>query len=286
MRKVVWLAAILWASAAGALAQISVEVLLDQEQFLRDESLPVKVRISNRSGQTLKLGQQPDWLTFTIQRRDGYVVPRLGDPPVAGEVSLDSAMALTKTWNLLPYFELGGPGRYLVTATVHIKQWDREESSAPKSFEIIPGTKLWEEEIGVPTASGPPEVRKYMLQQANFRKRLVLYLRISDAADFKVFRVLPVGPLLSFSRPEAQIDKLSQLHLLFQIGARSFSYLMIDPDGKILLRQTHDYTATRPVLRSNSQGRIFVNGGMRRYTEGDYPLPWAAATNEVEKPKP
>jgi hypothetical protein len=56
------LASILWSDA-----QVSVALVLDQEQFLIDESLPVKVRIANRSGQTLKLGQEPDWLTFAIE---------------------------------------------------------------------------------------------------------------------------------------------------------------------------------------------------------------------------
>ena len=288
------MAAILWASVAGATAQVSVEVLLDQEQFLRDESLPVKVRISNRSGQTLKLGQDAGWLTFSIQRRDGYVVPKLSEPSVVGEVTLDSAMALTKSWNLMPHFELSQPGRYQVTATIHIKQWNREETSESKEFEIIRGTKLWEQDFGVPVASGPPEVRKYMLQQASFVKRLMLYVRVTDVAEHQVFRVLPVGYLLSFSRPEAQVDRLSRLHLLFQYGPRAFQYLMISPDGEILVRQTHDYTSTRPVLRSNKEGKIFVNGGMRRYTEEDIPSPSAAAsasatattTNEVQTPKP
>lgn len=292
MRKVVWLAAILWASVIGTTAQVSVDVLLDQEQFLRDESLPVKVRISNRSGQTLKLGQDADWLTFSIQRRSGYVVPKLSEPPVAGEVTLDSAMALTKSWNLMPHFEISEPGRYRVTATIHIKQWNRDETSEAKEFEIIRGTKLWEQDFGVPVASGAPEVRKYMLQQASFVKRLMLYVRITDASENQVFRVLPVGYLLSFSRPEAQVDRLSQLHLLFQYGPRSFHYLMISPDGELLVRQTHDYTSTRPVLRSNKEGKIYVNGGMRRYMEEDIPSPSAAAstptatTNEVQTPKP
>lgn len=144
----------------------------------------------------------------------------------------------------------------------------------------------------MPVASGAPEVRKYMLQQASFVKRLMLYVRITDASENQVFRVLPVGYLLSFSRPEAQVDRLSQLHLLFQYGPRSFHYLMISPDGELLVRQTHDYTSTRPVLRSNKEGKIYVNGGMRRYMEEDIPSPSAAAstptatTNEVQTPKP
>src|SRR5206468_4599400 len=60
-------------------AQLSVEILPDQEQVLKDESVPIKVRITNRSGQTLKLGNETNWLTFTVTSRDGLPVVPLRD---------------------------------------------------------------------------------------------------------------------------------------------------------------------------------------------------------------
>ena len=59
-----------WLACFGtALAQgISVEVVTDQDYFLPHESLMVKVRITNFSGQTLVLGKDDDWLTFAILR--------------------------------------------------------------------------------------------------------------------------------------------------------------------------------------------------------------------------
>ncbi len=290
MRFFALAAALLLAAIPALRAQVAVEVVLDQDQFLQDESLPVKVRISNRSGQTLQLGKDAEWLSFTVASRDGHPVPRLGDPPVTGEFSLESAMVATRRVDLMPHFDFGLPGRYLVTATVRIKAWNEEISSAPKQFEIVRGTKIWEQEFGVPKAEGVPEVRKYVLQQAQYLKRLMLYVRLTDVTDTQVVRVLPAGPLVSFSRPEAQVDKVSNLHLLFQTGARAFQYLVITPAGEIIVRQTHDYAYTRPVLRSREDGRILVAGGTRRFTEHDLPPPAATAarpaTNEVGSPKP
>ncbi len=191
---------LLLVSLSPLAAQVSVEVVLEQDQFLRDESLPVKVRITNRSGQTLNLGKEADWLRFTLESRDGGAVSRLGDAPVLGEFSLESSLAASKPVDLMPYFDLSKPGRYTVTATVKIKQWNQEVSSRAKDFEIVRGTKLWEQEFGVPVAAGPPEVRKYALQQANCLKRLLLYVRLTDPDERRVFRVFPVGPLVSFSR--------------------------------------------------------------------------------------
>jgi hypothetical protein len=277
----VLLASIFWSAA-----QVSVEVVLDQEQFLLDESLPVKVRITNRSGQTLKLGQEPDWLTFTIQSRDGFVVAASREVPVPGEQIVESSMVASRRVDLMPYYDLSKPGRYTVAAKVSIKQWHDEIVSKPKPFEISRGTTIWEQEFGVPAAGGVPEPRKYALQQAGYLKRMMLYVRLTDLGGNKVFKVFPAGPLLSFSKPEAQVDRASDLHLLFQTGARSFLYQVINPEGDVLVRQTYDYTSTRPVLRSGEDGKTLVVGGIRRATSNDLPAPAApTSTNDINSPK-
>jgi len=259
------------AAVSCATAQLTVEVVLDQDEFLRDEPLPVKVRVTNRSGQTLQLGKDNEWLSFVVHDSDGPIMTKLGVVPVTGEFTLASAQVVTRGVDLAPYFELGRPGRYQVTATVRIKEWNAETTSKPKTFEIVRGTRLWEEEFGVPASSGAPEVRKYTLQQANYRKQLRLYARISDATESSTYGVIPLGQLVSFSRPEAQIDKTSNLHVLFQTGPRSFLYTMVAPDGQITARQTHDYSGKRPILRSDETNRISVVGGQRRFTTSDLP---------------
>src|SRR5207253_2545064 len=144
-------------------------------QFLRDESLPVHVRVMNRSGQQLQLGKDADWLTFSVESIDHTIVNRIGDVPLEGELKLDSAMVGTRRIDILPYYELSKPGRYIVSATVKIKDWGQEFSSKPKSFDIVRGSKIWEQDFGLPIPQGAPEVRKYALQQAQYHKRLMLY---------------------------------------------------------------------------------------------------------------
>jgi hypothetical protein len=112
---------------------------------------------------------------------------------------------------------------------------------------------------------------------------------VTDAQERQVYRVVPVGPLVSFSEPQAQVDASSQLHLVFQSGARSFRYFVYDSAGELVTRQTHDYASTRPALRSNDSGKIFITGGARHFAPDDYPSLTAAAkssTNEVAIPKP
>ena len=135
--------------------------------------------------------------------------------------------------------------------------------------------------------SQPPEVRKYALQQAIHLKQLKLYARVSDQSESRVFRVFPIGPMISFSKPECQIDKSSNLHVLYQTAAKSFNYSVINSDGRLLVRQTYEYTDTRPVLRVDREGRILIGGGARRGSSNDLPPPsQASSTNHAETPKP
>jgi len=273
-----------------ASAQITVEVTQEQDQFLPGETLPTAVRITNRSGQSLRLGGEADWLVLSVQGRAGEVVPKTGEPPVIGEFVLESSKVATKRVDLAPYFAIARPGRYSVSATVRIKEWNREIASQPREFDIIEGAKLWEHEIGVPDAEGAtnamPEVRKFILQQANFHKtQLRLYVRLTDATEGRTFRVLPIGPAVSFARPESQVDKFSNLHLLHQEGARSFGYLVINPQGEIIARQTYDYVDKRPRLQPDMGGKILVTGGVRRVTANDVP-PAKPADAAEDAPKP
>jgi hypothetical protein len=279
-------------SLAPAWAQVTVEVIQDQEQFLRGENIPAKVRVTNRSGQTLRLGAEADWLSFSVESRDGAVVIQSGDVPVIGEFVLDSSEMATKQVDLAPYFALTQPGRYAITATIHIKGWDHEVTSRPRNFDVIEGTVLFEQEFGLPPTDGStnafPEVRKYIVQQVNHlhQRELRLYLRVTDTTGSKIFKVVSLGSMVTFGRPEFQMDRLSNLHVIFQKGPHTFSYTQFDPSGELIGRQTYEHGNNRPKLQPVEGGTIAVAGGLRRPAANDLP-PWkpTEAPDEVQTPK-
>jgi len=272
-------------SLLEARAQLSVELIIEQQQFLKDESMPIKVKITNRSGQTLHFGKEADWLTFSVDNRDGSVVSKLREVPVSGEFDLESATVATRQVDVMPYFDFGQSGRYQIAATIKVRDWDQEISSKPAVVEVKRGSKIWEQQFGVPKKQGAPESRKYILQQATFLKDQTLYVRVTDAEENRTFRVFPAGRLLSFSRPEAQVDRDSKLHLLFQNGPHSFLYSVVKPDGDLLLRQSYDFVAGQSVrLKQQEDGFIFVSGGVRRMQPDETAAP--PGTNEVKTSKP
>ena len=261
MQKLLTVLALLASVALSVRAQVTAELVLDQEQFLRSESLAVRLKISNFSGRTLRLGEDPDWLSFTVDGLEGKALSRTGEIP------------------------LPKPGRYLLNAKVRIPQIEKEVEVKATAFDIVSGTTLWEKEVGVP-ATEPPLVRKFALQQATFLKQLRLYVRLTDATESQVIRVLPIGMLLSFSTPEPLVDKSSNLHVLFQNGPRSFLYSVVTPDGEQIIRQTYDYYSnSRPRLRAEEDGRVAVVGGARRILLSDLPPLRVAQTNELVGPK-
>jgi hypothetical protein len=261
----------------SASAQVTVNMTLEQEQFLPSEALPVAVHIANRSGQPLHLGADANWLTFSVESVDGFIVTKNSDPPVQGEFDLSSSQVATKHVDLAPYFALSRPGRYRIIATVRIKDWSAEVSSPACSFDVIDGAKLWSQVFGMPLPAGvtnrQPEVRKYTLEEANYlRSQLRMYVQVSDESGERVFKVRAIGPMVSFSQPESQLDRFSNLHVLYQSGASAFTYSVIDPNGDIVRQEIYDYRDVRPRLRADADGNIVVYGGVRRVKPAEMPM--------------
>jgi hypothetical protein len=258
----------------NATAQVNVELSLNQQQFLPGEDLPVTVRVTNRSGQLLHLGDT-GWLTFFIQSDDGSVVAEKLDPPVKGLFDLNNSDMAIKRVNLAPYFTLQRTGTYHVTATVHIGAWNGDISSTPQNFDVIEGAQLWSQSFGVSDPEMPgqaPRVRKYTLVEANYLKdQLRLYVQVSDETDGAILKVHSLGQMISFSQPEAQLDRVSDLHVLCQTGARAFTHSVISPYGKIVQQEVYDYVNARPRLSQDNDGNIIVRGGVRRPEPGEIP---------------
>jgi hypothetical protein len=257
---------------------VTVQLTMDQDQFLPGETLPVTVRVINRSGQSLHLGADAGWLTFNVESADAdSVVMKNADPPVVGEFDLGSSQMATKHVDLAPYFALNHAGSYHVVATVHIREWGVDVASPPKDFDVIDGAELWSQQFGLPMPAGvtnqPPEIRKYTLEEANYlRQQLRMYVLVSDATGAHVLKVSAIGPMVSFSRPEAQLDHVSNLHVIYQSGAQSFIYSVVNPNGDIMQQEIYDYLNTRPHLGVNGDGDIVVVGGVRRVRPDEMPL--------------
>lgn len=282
MKQFISILALAMALPLGAMAQVggvTAEISLDQPQYMPDEDIDVTLQIFNRSGQTIEFGKEPAWITFSVQGEANRVGEHLGDVP-AGEFSLVTGQMGTKHLNLASFYSFHQTGHYRVVATIKLPQWNQEIATKEITFAIMNGVPMPgvpELSFGVPSPAGSsnsmPEVRKYMLLKSTVQDEPKVYFRLSDSTGARTIRTYPLGRIVSFAQPEAQVDSASNLHLLYQSYARSFSYYVINPDGKLVSRQTHEFTQSRPTLKADSEGRIYVSGGARRYSSSDWPVP-------------
>ncbi len=291
------------AAVAGALflsvvarGQVTVEVALDQESYLPHERCLAEIRITNFSGRTLKFSAAADWFDLTVESYDGYFVERLAPVPPAEPLEIPNAARGIRRVDLAPAFDLSKPGRYFAIASVRVPEINQDVTSSRDAFNIMSGVKLWEQAFGVPGGDPgkPPAVRRYALLQTNDRKRLALYARVTNEQESRVLRVFPLGRLLSFSKPEAQVDRLGKLHALFQTGAKQYTYCVVDCDGSLMVRRMYQISDTHPGLRLAEGGKIKVVGGFRLKSsydipppsDDDEPKPDSAAPAESTQPKP
>jgi len=282
MKKIGLLATVALLAASASQAQlnsVTAELKLDQDQYLPGEDLQLKLRIMNRSGQPITLGTDNAWIIMSITAENNLPCAQLGEMPIQGAFSLLSGQVGTKALNPTPYFSFRQQGRYRITAKIRIPQWQQEVNCKSVSFTVangVPLPNLGNLQFGVPLPPGAtnttPEIRTFSLLKVSDLKELKLYFRLNDSMG-KTLRTFPLAGMTSFSDPEAQIDRYNNLHVLHQTGARSFNYAVIGPEGQWVAHQTYTYAGTRPELRVNQNGQIFVMGGARRFSDNDFPQP-------------
>lgn len=259
----------------GLRGQVTVELEFDKDFYIADESMTASVRITNFSGRSLVFGQDNEWLKFLVEQEDGFLAKQKGVAPVVGEFEIPNASRGTRRVNLAPYYKMVLPGRYQVTASVFSQELDEVLQSSPAQVSIIRATTLWQKEFGIAVGEEEEkpsyEIRKYVLIRALNNDRLELYVRVASRDDSKVYGVFPVGNLVAFGSPEAQVDRQSRLHLLQQYGARSFRYLVVTPEGELKIRRRYDYAKSRPRLVRSEQHGIAVLGGIWVRTANDLP---------------
>lgn len=258
-------------------SQVEVKVESEQKHYLVGEPLRVGVKIVNRSGQTLTFGRSSEWLSIGINSHQDLPVARVREVDASGIFKVPSSKAVTRWLDLSSSYRIPRPGRYYVRAVVQIKQWGAKISSPPMTLNVIEGAPLWKKTFGVPTEKSDqqvkrrPEARKYILKQMTLIDEIRLYLQITTPSEEGVYTAIPVCEMVSFSEPEAVLDPNNRIHVLCQDGARTFNYSVFKPSGELVLRRTHRYTRTRPVLRKNEQGKVVVFGGERVKAKDDYP---------------
>lgn len=303
--------------AARGYAQIEIALDFDSPSFMRYEPIMAHVKISNFTGHTIGLFNYrgKSWLSFYVSRPSGEEVDSLGVEYDLHQVQVAGGDTLTINVNLTPGYNIRDPGLYRVMATVYSASYNRQFSSNIRQFDLTTGRKLWEETVAVLSTNAaaaaditssnltaattgsstneplaipaPEDLRTYALLAKHVQHGERLYARVEDQAKNVVYGMIQLGVLVGFGRPDAMIDRLSHLHVLHQVGSREFAYADIGPDGKVVIRKLYSNLRSKPELRADESGNVFVYGGEQTFPNpAILPLsPFDLTTTDTPFPK-
>ncbi len=251
--------------AGTALAQIQVDLKFKRLQYIAYEPVIATVRITNLAGRDIDLrdGNGQSWFGFEVSARDERVVApiRLASE---GPLQIEAGQTVTRKVNLAPRFSINELGPYHVRAHVFFADLNKFFYSQTRVFQVGDARPIWQRTVGVPEDQpGAGGTRTYSLLSNRFPDHTKLYVRVEDKSTGAVYSTFPLGPVIAFDEPQAELDRANQLHILHCSAPRAWSYSRIGLDGKLLARSTFMETKSRPRLQRAADGAIAVKGGLR-----------------------
>lgn len=265
---------------AGPPSVLELQTEIFQDRYLPGEAIEVEFRIRNLSGQSLTFRPEEDWLEVTVwsitkSPGEGSLMARLKPVRINEVFTIPHTKAIRARVNIAPCFDLMRPGRFKLDATLVHANVRGQSRAAPLLLEVVPGSKMWEQTFGFRTlnSEAPPELRKYILQKMTTKNFPLLYVGVTDADETVIFRQVSLGRAANSDDPQRKLDRLSNLHVIHQIGPRIFTHTMVNPRGDVLQRMTYESLSAnlRPTLKADEEGMVAVVGGTRRLQADDVP---------------
>ena len=277
MKALKYLLVMICLGATTSSAQISVVLESAEKFYLPGEAVLLDIKVTNFSGQTLTLATAPDWVQFTVEAADGYVVHSPKNVYAPGEFEVANGFVATRKVNIGPNFDFSKPGRYLVSCLVRVDQLAKIVYSPPIKIEVLAITPMWERNFGVPQfaadGTGATSSRRYSLIQITRNSKPYVYVTTSEIDTGKLRSTIPLTRVVTFNEPDKMLDDRNNLHVLCQSARIEYTYSVINPDGKLVVRQTFEQqgNTNRPRLAFNHKGLIEINGGIRLPNDTDVP---------------
>jgi hypothetical protein len=250
--------------AAGADAQIQVDLKFKRLQYIAYEPVVATLSITNLAGRDIDLhdaaGQS--WLGFEITGNEDQPVAPMntegGQPPL----KVGAGQRVTHQINLAPLYPVHDFGTYHVRTNVYFADLGKFFYSPTRVFEVTDARPIWQQTVGIPDGvAAPGNVRTYSLLTNRFPDHTSLYVRVQDKDNGVVYATYSLGRAISFEEPQAEIDHANQLHVLHCSAPRAWAYSRVGLNGELLKHYSFMETKTRPRLVRATNGDVAVRGG-------------------------
>jgi len=208
--------------AGSAVAQMSVELNLDQIKYIVGEAIRADVRIANHAALPFVIASGDNHrnaLVFDVRdsRRD---VLESSQPrtPMISELLLPGGETYRGAFELDEWYPMGRPGNYLVTAM--LRREDIRYDSTTRAIEIVPGLEI--KTVIQLFADSPDFQRKLALVYAERRQSECLFLRITDMPGERTWSTLALGQLLRTTPPAIEISANGDVTILHRASRDVF----------------------------------------------------------------
>jgi hypothetical protein len=244
-----------------ATAQVAIGISLPRNEYLRYESIDIDVKITNQTAEPMKLegnvGDKP-WLSFYVTNKDEFEIKRTQKKWIPPSVSLNPGEIKTISVNIQPFFVLGDPGIYNVSADLNFP--DKTTSTRGLDFTVVQGVSVWKQTF-YPKFEGKSEQRVYSIHAHRLKEQNSLYARIESIDLQQIFTTVNLGPAVSYSDPQCKIDANGDFFVLHQSGTRNYTYHHFSGEGKRLQVRYFSNISSTPKLIKNDKNETLVVGG-------------------------
>lgn len=257
--------ACLFLLASAAQAQVQVELKFKRLQYIAYEPVLATIKITNLAGRDIDLhddnGQR--WFGFEITANEGQLLAPLKQAAAETSLHIESGKTVTRKIDLTPLFPVHDYGPYHVRANIFFPDLNKFFYSQTKVFQVTDARAIWQKTVGVPEGMpGAGTTRTYSLLSNRFPDHTSLYVRVEDKETGVVYTTYSLGRVIAFDEPQAELDRMNQLHVLHCSAPRNWSYSHVGLNGELVAHSNFMETKTRPRLRHTADGSIAVHGGM------------------------
>ena len=251
--------------AAGAEAQVQVDLKFKRLQYIAHEPVVAIVAITNLAGRDIELhnADGQSWLGFEITGSEEQPIAPLSEANREPPLKIQAGQRVTRQIDLTPLYPVYEYGAYHVRTNIYFADLGKFFYSSTRVFEVTDARPIWQQTVGIPDGAGASgDVRTYSLMTNRFPDHTSLYVRVQDKDTGVVYATYSLGRTISFEQPQAEIDRDNQLHVLHCAAPRAWSYARIGLNGQLLTHSTFMETKTRPHLVHSGKGEVAVQGGM------------------------
>ncbi|MFA6928912.1 MAG: hypothetical protein WCT05_01190 [Lentisphaeria bacterium] len=229
-------------------AQIGLQLKADYPRYMRYEMIDLKLVISNISGNTLvfsnnKEAAENGRIFFAVNEHSGKVAKAF-DPNAnpAADLILAPGESRELRISINMLHDMQREGIYSVTAYLNHSRLPKTHLSNTINFEVMEGSTILERNIGLPSQNSTEVIKSIRLLLLLFQdtEEKKYCLRAED--DEQIYAVYRLGPYLSGTPAQMDIDGSSSVHILIQVRPKLYSYFIFSFIGRNLnLRQQRYY---------------------------------------------